>query len=375
MRKNLLQSSLLTLIFVWIFVPIGGMGHTLSLPHPSGLYNNSIISHYSLNGKKILKDVEIPMEIIHNQVLEGKIICIDPGHGGTAEVDTYRVGPTGEREEWVNLRVGLLLKELLEEKGARVVMTRTTDIQVPLAERSAMAIEAKADLFISIHHNATADREVNFPIIYFHGSANENRAGVAFGKALAKAFLGQMFEEDTPVSLVSDHTIFPQGGASVLRGTYGIPGVLAEASFFTHPKEEDRLKAEDYNLTEAKAYLEAMEVYFSRLQPTIQEKVEPTLIPLFKVLQEAERMQPEAMLWYQDYREGKALMLKKDRASLEKAYGLFTRSARSFPDSYVAGECHRHRAFLLEQLGKKEEADLERKRVEAYFVEVGKGFK
>src|SRR5690554_6243047 len=111
--------------------------------------------------------------------IKDKIICIDPGHGGTAETDSYRVGPTGEREEWVNLRVGLILKELLEDRGAKVIMTRSEDVQVTLAERAALAKEGNADLFISIHHNATADDQVNFPIIYFHGSANENRAGVS----------------------------------------------------------------------------------------------------------------------------------------------------------------------------------------------------
>jgi len=37
--------------------------------------------------------------------VSGKIICLDPGHGGTAKTDSFREGPTGEREEWINLRV------------------------------------------------------------------------------------------------------------------------------------------------------------------------------------------------------------------------------------------------------------------------------
>jgi hypothetical protein len=49
-------------------------------------------------------------------ILKGKIISIDPGHGGSAATDSYRQGPTGEREEWIDLRVGLLLKEILEQK-------------------------------------------------------------------------------------------------------------------------------------------------------------------------------------------------------------------------------------------------------------------
>lgn len=300
--------------------------------------------------------------------IKDKVICIDPGHGGTAETDNYRVGPTGEREEWVNLRVGLILKELLEERGAEVIMTRTEDVQVTLAERAALAKDGNADLFISIHHNATADDQVNFPIIYFHGSAHENKAGVSFGKALAQAFLNKMFEADAPVSLVSDYTIFPSAGASVLRGTYGIPGVLAEASFFTNPLEEARLKEEAYNRTEAEAYIEAIEIFFGQEQKTILEKADPLLIPPFEVLQEAERMNPEARLWYQDYLEGKSLMDLGDTASMAKAYESFTRSARSFPDSYVAGECHEFRARILAKQGREEKSVQEQERASAYFV-------
>ena len=301
--------------------------------------------------------------------IKDKIICIDPGHGGTAEIDSYRVGPTGEREEWINLRVGLILKELLEDRGAKVIMTRTEDVQVTLAERAALAKDGNADLFVSIHHNATADDQVNFPIIYFHGSAQENRAGVAFGKALAQSFLIKMFDNDTPVSLVSDHAIFPNAGASVLRGTYGIPGILAEASFFTNLEEEERLKEETYNKKEAEAYFDAIETFFSTEQEPIYPKEEPLLIPPFEVLQEADRMKPEARLWYNDYLEGISLMEGGDAASKERAYELFTRSARSFPDSHVAGECHELRAQLLAELGREEEAAQERQRVAAFFVQ------
>lgn len=89
--------------------------------------------------------------------LQNKTICIDPGHGGTADTDHYRVGPTGEREEWINLRVAKILQQMLTQKGARVVMTRDEDVFVPLDQRARIARDANADLFISIHHNATAD--------------------------------------------------------------------------------------------------------------------------------------------------------------------------------------------------------------------------
>ena len=270
--------------------------------------------------------------------LNGKIICIDPGHGGSAATDSYRQGPTGEREEWIDLRVGLLLKEILEQKGAKVLMTRSADNPFPLAERSKMAVENKSDFFISIHHNATADPSVNFPIIYYHGLASENQAGVIFGKMLAKNLKKYMYKTKTPYSVVSDFTIFSGAGSSVLRGTYGIPGVLAEASLFTNPEEEARLKTMEHNYNEAHAIAKAIEKFFKKGNLTISPKTPSKFPPQFATLQEADRMSAIARRWHQDYIDGKKLMQKKDTGSQQKAYDLFTQSARSFPDSYVAAK-------------------------------------
>lgn len=300
--------------------------------------------------------------------LADKVVCIDAGHGGTAQTDSYRVGPSGEREEWINLRVALYLQKLLEERGVKVIMTRTDDSNIPLTERARIAREANADLFLSIHHNATADSKVNFPIIYFNGNASENQAGVAFGLEVAKALKGKLYQDDTPVSLVSDYTIFPSAGASVLRETYGIPGVLAEASFFTNPEEEERLKNTEYNKIEAESYLSAIEQFFNNKKQQILEKNSIATVIPFPVLQEAERMDPVAQLWNSDYIEGHKLMKRNDKESLQKAYDLFTRSARSFPDSFVAKSCHENRVLILRQLGMTEEAEQEALRVKEFFV-------
>jgi N-acetylmuramoyl-L-alanine amidase len=304
-------------------------------------------------------------------VLEGKIIVIDPGHGGSAATDSYRQGPTGEREEWVDLRVALLLKEILESKGAKVLMTRGTDVTFPLSDRSKMAIDNKADFFVSIHHNATADPSVNFPIIYFHGLSSSNKAGVSFGKQLAKYLSKYMYKSKTPVSIVSDFTIFSGNGSSVLRGTYGIPGVLAEASFFTNPQEEARLKQKEHNYNEALAFALAIEKFFKGKIPHISPKIASDFPPPFITLQEAERMSPIAKRWFQDYTEAKGLMKSKDKETLQKAYDLFTQSAKSFPDSYVAAKCHKYRAELLHKLGKPNEALQEEKRVSEFFPDTG----
>jgi len=302
-----------------------------------------------------------------SDVLFGKVICLDPGHGGTAQSDRFRVGRAGEREEWVDLRVALHLRQMLEKRGAHVLMTRTEDVDVSLEERARLAVSQHADVFISIHHNATADPDVNFPVVYFHGNASENQAGVALARSLAHHLSRNLFGGKGMAVVCSDLVIFPGRGTAVLRHSYGIPGVIGEASFFTNPSEEARLKQADYNRLEARAYLMALEDFFSRPPFAIHEKYSVVKLPPFTVLQEAERKQPEALNWMHDFIEGSELARKDDIASQKKAYDLLTRSARSFPDSYVAGNCHRLRAEILSKWGMNEEAVIEKRRVEEHY--------
>jgi len=312
--------------------------------------------------------------------LAGKTVCLDPGHGGTAATDSYRVGLGGEREEWINLRVALELKKLLEAKGGRVLMTRTADVEVPLAARARLARDEKADLFLSIHHNATADRTANFPILYYHGHASENAGSVALGRCLARRLRKGLFRSGTPVSLCSDYVLFPNAGCAVLRESYGIPGILGEASFFTNVEEEKRLKQPAYNREEARAYCQAVEDFFALKPRPAVHPLKPDLrLPLFKGLAEAERMDPQAQRWKEDHAQGLALLKQLDPANpsdnseiLRKAFELFTRSVRSFPESPVARDCHLKRAQILEQLGQPAEAAAERRRAEEWYVALTK---
>ncbi len=83
-------------------------------------------------------------------------IVIDPGHGGH---DTGTIGPTGLMEKDLCLDVALRLGKIIEQRlpGADVVYTRSDDSFVPLEERTSIANQAKADLFISIHANSSRD--------------------------------------------------------------------------------------------------------------------------------------------------------------------------------------------------------------------------
>jgi N-acetylmuramoyl-L-alanine amidase len=294
--------------------------------------------------------------------LAGRVVCVDPGHGGTAATDSYRVGPSGEREEWIDLRVARMLKEELERRGARVVMTRTEDVAVELPRRAEIAREAGADLFLSVHHNATADPTWNAPTVYFHGNASENRAGVALARLVAEGLNEALFDGRATPAIASDHAIFPGRGAAVLRHSYGIPGVISEASFFTNPGEERRLRDAAHNRREAQALARAVEEFLATPVPPIEAVGSRVSLPPFAVLQEAERMSPEARRWREAFDEGRVLLEKGEAESLARAYERLTFSARAFPDSPLAGECHRLRAEVLERQGRADEARQERLR-------------
>jgi len=300
--------------------------------------------------------------------LAGRVVCVDPGHGGTAATDDYRVGPGGEREEWVDLRVAKLLREELERRGARVLITRTKDAAVDLARRAAIAVEGRADLFLSVHHNAAADPAVDFPVVYFHGNASENQAGVALGRAVASRLDQALFGGHGTPALVSDFAIFPGTGAAVLRLTYGIPGVISEASFFTDPDEERRLRQKDYDRREAQALALAVQDFLAQPVPPIDDVGSRVDLPSFPVFQEAERMKPEARRWRAAFDEARELMARGDPESLGQAYDRLMFSVRAFPDSPIAGECHRLRAEILALQGHPLEAETERRRSVEHYV-------
>ena len=102
-------------------------------------------------------------------------IVIDAGHGGK---DTGTIGPHGLMEKDLCLDVALRLGREIEEKlpGAQVIYTRKDDTFVPLEERTAIANQAKADLFISIHANSSHDRDARGVETYYLSFASSEEA-------------------------------------------------------------------------------------------------------------------------------------------------------------------------------------------------------
>ena len=120
-------------------------------------------------------------------------IAIDPGHGG---YDTGTKGPRGLLEKDLCLDVALRLGQLIEKNIAdtEVVYTRKDDRHVPLEERTAIANEANADLFISIHANSSASRETRGIETYYLSLADsqESRELATRENALAESSLHEL---------------------------------------------------------------------------------------------------------------------------------------------------------------------------------------
>jgi len=116
------------------------------------------------------KPVEISVAPVQqvSQSLAGIIICLNAGHGGS---DPGAVGLLRESDQ--NLCVVLRLGQLLSERGATVIYTRTTDVHMYLIDRTDIANDANADIFVSVHHNGANDPTSNgSEAICYPGSDN-----------------------------------------------------------------------------------------------------------------------------------------------------------------------------------------------------------
>ena len=154
-------------------------------------------------------------------------IVIDPGHGGP---DPGAVGINGLRETDVVLDVSLQVAQLLQTKGVRVLLTRTSEVDVDLPPRVALANNSRADLFLSIHANALSlDRpDVNgVETFYFEGGR---------ARALAQAVQDQILA----ISPGSPDRGARTGRFFVIRRTV-MPSALAEMGFVTGSLDSPRL--------------------------------------------------------------------------------------------------------------------------------------
>ncbi len=186
----------------------------------------------------------------------GKIIVLDPGHGGS---DPGAIGPTGLQEKQVTLPIAEYLKSILEAKGAKVILTRTTDVDVygphasgvdELQARVNVANGNQADAFISIHINSFSNPNVGGIATYYFDGSDQS-------KKLAASVQEQIAEHS---GFNGDRGIQP-GNLYVLRHSL-MPSILVELGFISNPKEEGHLKEATTQKDFANELAKGLEVYF-----------------------------------------------------------------------------------------------------------------
>ncbi|MGL4370900.1 MAG: N-acetylmuramoyl-L-alanine amidase family protein [Spirochaetota bacterium] len=207
------------------------------------------------------------IDFMQHSHLKDKKIFIDPGHGAAGDTDG-RKGPTGLKEEDVNLKVGKILASMCTLAGAEVKMSRTEDVDISLDDRAKMVIDYEPDLFICIHHNGNPrpKDKVNYPSILIWGNKDENPASYDLAQLTLTEF-DKLFEHKGIIA--SDYAVFRETGAKVLRETRAVcPGILGEFGFFSDKDMETHLRDEAFNVKEAEAYFASLSEYFKRGVPT-----------------------------------------------------------------------------------------------------------
>ncbi len=218
------------------------------------------------------------------------LIVIDPGHGGK---DAGAVGPEGTKEKDIALNIATRVAELIESQlGIRTFLTRDDDTFIPLGKRTEMANNLSADLFISIHCNASPSRAANGAETYFLSLAKTNEARAVAGRENASlkyempedaiqtmgdldfilwdlaqyeyleesSVLAENIQEQLGAKLSIVSRRVNQAPFYVLNGAY-MPAVLVETAFISNKREERMLNTPAFRQTVAEAIVAAVERY------------------------------------------------------------------------------------------------------------------
>jgi N-acetylmuramoyl-L-alanine amidase len=214
-----------------------------------------------------------------------RTIVIDPGHGGR---EVGAVGPGGLMEKDITLAIARKLQTSLAGKlNARVVLTREDDSVVSLDQRTALANQYKADLFISVHLNAAVVKDAKGSETYFLSlEASDELAKKAAESENAQASvpnpnadlnlilwdlahqayvdessrLAQAIQEEMNAATGVANRGVKQAPFKVLVGAT-MPAALVEVGFISNPDEEARLKSEEFQNLMVQTLTKAVERY------------------------------------------------------------------------------------------------------------------
>ncbi len=190
--------------------------------------------------------------------LSGKVIVIDPGHGGN---DSGAIGPTGVMEKTVTLNIALRLQKLLEAEGATVYMTRSTDTEVSpkganasdieeLQARCDVANNHDADIFISIHNDSFTNGAAKGTTGYYYSR------GSAKSRDLADKVRSGVIDQIGTQSRGTQSCNF-----YVVKHT-DMPATLVEVAFISNPEEEKLLNSDDGAQKAAQGIADGIADYF-----------------------------------------------------------------------------------------------------------------
>ena len=190
--------------------------------------------------------------------LSGKVIVIDPGHGGN---DSGAIGPTGVMEKSVTLRIANELRRLLVAEGATVYMTRTTDTEVSpkganasdieeLQARCDVANNTKSDIFISIHMDSFSSGAAKGTTGYYYSLGSQRSRDLA-----DKVRQGVIDQIGTQSRGTQSSNFY------VVKHT-DMPATLVEVAFISNPQEEQLLNSEEGIQKAAQGIADGIADYF-----------------------------------------------------------------------------------------------------------------
>ena len=242
----------------------------------------------------LLFTVAIPH--VHAQKKKQFVLVIDPGHGGT---DPGAIGKKGTKEKIINMNVSKKLGDMIKKSypEVKIIYTRTTDVKIPLIKRATIANNAKADLFISIHTNASKNRKAHGCQTFTLGAGSSAEAKAAAMYENEVILLEENFEEvykgfdprssesyiifelirshDMENSIAcAEHVQKRMAGRSKLnnRGVSSagflvlhktvMPSILVELGFISNPTEEKYLASKNGQDELAKGVFEGFANYY-----------------------------------------------------------------------------------------------------------------
>ena len=235
----------------------------------------------------------VPESLTREFGLTAKTIVIDPGHGGK---DPGAFGGHTRKERTIVLSISKKLREILTQRGYTVLMTRDTNRFIPLRERTAFAIQHKADLFLSIHANGSESPKAKGIETYYLDVASTDKASEIIAarenadsgysiqelEKLLKGIIQESKSEDSrrlagyiQQALVQATGAIDRGVKHarfvVLIGT-NVPAVLIETGFVSNPTEGQKLTTPAYQHKIATAIAEGVDRFLGKRRETSRVK-------------------------------------------------------------------------------------------------------